>query len=125
MSNNVSLKDFVFKRLYLPVNVCNDIKKYLLISLSISILFEICFISLYSKSLIAGPMFFTMLLILMPICLYIGYSLKRVANNIKSKNKTKVKYWLFSKYIVHLIVIILLYFWLSVVLLSALLILLV
>lgn len=125
MSNNVSLKDFVFKRLYLPVNVCNDIKKYLLISLSISILFEICFIALYSKSLIAGPMFFTMLLILMPICLYIGYSLKRVANNIKSKNKTKVKYWLFSKYIVHLIVIILLYFWLSVVLLSALLILLV
>lgn len=125
MSNNVSLKDFIFKRLYLPVNVCNDIKKYLLISLLISILFEIGFIALYCKSLIAGPMFFTMLLILMPICLYIGYSLKRVANNIKSKKKTKVKYWLFSKYIVHLIVIILLYFWLSVVLLSALLILLV
>jgi len=121
--SNYSVMDFFRAKIVFPENVRKDVAKYLLILL-------VCAGGLSAYLLYSGIFnvlsvlsFYTMGVILMPFCLYIGYSVKRVVRNVgKSEaEKEKVTYWLFSKMVFNLMVIISTYFYLAMFLLIAIL----
>tara|TARA_Y100001960_G_scaffold319101_1_gene389954 strand:- start:8374 stop:8754 length:381 start_codon:yes stop_codon:yes gene_type:complete len=112
--------EFVSAPLVFPKKVRKDIKLYLSAVALIVLFTQIyaaftSFISIKSAILVA-----TMLFILMPFVLYMKTVLKRNVEAVKTKQKdTSVKFWLFSKRIFHLLLIIVTYLWLTIILLSA------
>jgi len=121
--SNYSVLSFFNAKMVFPLNIRHDIAKYLILLFIFACVFSSLLLFTGEFNLISIISFYTMGVILMPFFLYFGYTIKRVAKEKgKSKEeKTKVKYWLFSKMIFNLMTIIITYLYLTVLLLTAIL----
>jgi hypothetical protein len=118
---NLTLKQFIFGTLHFPDYIVRGIKYYLLLNFVLALIAGAYSYHITQIFSVTFLFYFTFTLIMMPIVMYIGSCLRRVKNDIQTKTKTKVTYWLFSRYILHLAIIVILYLWLAIVLLSSLL----
>lgn len=118
---NYSIVQFLITPIVFSEKIRNDIRKYLIIILSLALILEAFFIFTGFPWVKGSLLFATMMLILMPFFLYFGYVLKRVVKTSMGKQKKdkSIKFWILGKMFFNLMAIILTYFWLTLMLLIA------
>lgn len=122
--NQLTFKAFLFNTLYFPSHVLRAMRIYLTINFIIALIMGAYTMYMSNVFLVSVLFYFIFMLTLMPIIIYIGVCCRRVVEKYKSHGKAqpKVTYWLFSRFILHLAIMIILYLWIASILLSSLLI---
>ena len=120
----MTFKNNIFTNpLILPDYVRRDVAKYLVIAAVLSVIMDIVAFFTTEQLFISGLLFFSMMFIFLPFCLFIAYTLKRLIRKATGKatahDKT-VKFWILTRMAFLLLMLIGLYLWMSLLVLMSL-----